>query len=96
MARRRDNRGLSRAQERRVLLGLRARREAVPALLAAVDVVYPDLRKELVWSILYGISYDRIEARQGYVPINRADFYGLRRKTLAIYAQLITEGGISQ
>lgn len=96
MARGRHNKGLTRAQERHVLAELRAERKTVAALLAAIDVVAPDLKQELVWAILYGISYDRIEFLQGRVPINRADFYGLRRKTLAIYAQLITGGGTSQ
>lgn len=89
MARRRNNKGLSRAQERRLLVDLRRDAKTVLALMAAIDVACSELRREMVWSILFGLSYERIQGEQGYVPINRADFYGCRRKTLAIYAQII-------
>lgn len=60
----------------------------LPALVAAIDVTYPALRKELLQNIVRGWSYERIRCVQGYVPLNRADFYGCRRKAIAIYTQI--------
>ena len=61
---------------------------AVLALTQAIAIVYPDIATELLMNIVAGQSYDRIERRHGYVPLNRADFYGCRRKVLSLYAKM--------
>lgn len=75
--------------EAAALLEIRTRgARCLPALIAAIDVTYPELRRELLQNIVRGWSYEHIRCVQGYVPLNRADFYGCRRKAIAIYAQI--------
>lgn len=47
----------------------------------------PYIHKELYRSITENRSYDRFY----YIPIGRSDFYGYRRKAIAIYEQMMTE-----
>lgn len=42
------------------------------------------IAEDIVYSIVYGISYDEI-SKVHYIPIKRTDFYGYCRKCLAIF-----------
>ena len=53
----------------------------------AAERVYPALAKELVYSIANGASYDQMRAERGRIGINRADFYGYRRKVVDAYME---------
>ena len=86
---RRFKRTITRATEQAVLEDIRhGGLASVLALTEAIRVVYPELSTELLCNIVAAQSYERIERRQGYVPLNRADFYGCRSKVLSVYAEM--------
>lgn len=61
-------------------------------VMSACYVTYPALADDLYMSIVYGLSYERIEAmKREPVPLWKNDFYGYRRKALSIYYDMSTK-----
>lgn len=58
------------------------------AITSAICAVDKSIARELLLNIVAAQSYERIAKQQGYVPLNRADFYGCRRKVLSLYAMM--------
>lgn len=78
-------------QERGKELLLLARQEKNRNLLIqAAKESNPELAHYLVMSLSCGMSYAKIYKRE-FVPLQENDFYGYRRKALAIFNRLLTD-----
>lgn len=51
-------------------------------LLECAYEIKPELALDIFYSLTTNISYDKLCSKK-YIPINRFDFYGYRRATLA-------------
>ena len=61
------------------------------ALMTAAEMANPDISIALAYSIAYDISYDRLVSWSD-IPYGKSDFYGYRRRTLAIFCVLTDVG----
>lgn len=57
-------------------------------LLHAAQSVYPEIAKFLFINLTTGIGYDNI-SKTCYIPMQRKDFQGYRRKTMYRYYELL-------
>ncbi len=77
----------------RELLQLATQEDYRDLVCQAAELSNSYLASYLVKSLRQGIGYDRIFGRRYIYPCTRADFYGYRRKTLAIIDRLLAEKG---
>lgn len=61
-------------------------------LLQAAITSNPALAADLYYSLVNGLSFDRISNIK-YIPIPKADFYGYQRNCLAIFMNLLVMYG---
>lgn len=57
-------------------------------ILQAAQSVYPEIAQYLFLNLTTGIGYDNI-SKMHYIAMQRKDFQGYRRKTIATYERLM-------
>lgn len=57
-------------------------------LMQSAVAANPDLANDMYYSLVNGISYDKISVVK-YIPISKSDFYGYQRKCLAIFRNFL-------
>lgn len=57
-------------------------------LREAADQANPAIADDLIYHILYGISFDRLNALRD-IPMKKDDFYAYKRKMVAIFRDLV-------
>lgn len=81
--------GISYRDEERILnLCRNSGYEIQKTVLQASNQVYPEIAVPLFVNLTTGIGYDMISKRY-HIPMQRKDFQGYRRKTLAVLKDLI-------
>lgn len=82
--------GLSQTEAKAIMRHCRGKNFKEYRLLSEACVLSnPDICGYLAFSLLNGVSYDRML----YVPIGRDDFYGYRRKAIAfLWKKLVNNG----
>lgn len=60
-------------------------------LLQAALASNADLANDIYYSIVGNLSYDRLNTVK-YIPASKTDFYGYRRKCLALFRDFMQKG----
>lgn len=60
------------------------------AMTIAAHRANSGIAEDLIYSIVKGISYDKLSA-VSYIPVIREDFYAYRRKCLFLFKRILTE-----
>lgn len=83
-----DDYGFAKGEEKLYKERCRHRDEETYKMLhAAAWQANPDIAEEICFSLLRGLSYDRICVAYE-IPYSAVDFYAYRRKALAIYKEM--------
>lgn len=75
------------------LLKLAAQENNWDLVCRAAELSNSFLSSYLVKSLQEGIGYDKVFGQRYFYPCTKADFYGYRRKTLAMFDRLLAEEG---
>lgn len=75
------------------LLKLAAQENNWDLVCRAAELSNSFLSPYLVKSLQQEIGYDKVFGKRYFYPCTKADFYGYRRKTLAILDRLLAEDG---
>lgn len=61
------------------------------AIVQAAKEANPELYRQLILSLIYDLSYERISGME-YIPIDKGSFYGYRRKAIyKVYTKTVKD-----
>ena len=79
--------GMSELEAKMLIAICKGNEEYAHIIKECAEQSRPDIAEYITKSIVYGMSYERFEAKGNAIPMCKSDFYGYRRMTLALFKE---------